>query len=237
MDMRHLMKIVEAGDPWRDGMRVALETMRVLSDANGSFTLDELASEIGNHLDFAPRQARRIADHMLDRFDNMLDRQDDGYRLRATPGSMQGPMSMLRQLANRPQYVTERRLDEADIVPFPMRHTSPSPDRASEVVPFPAQKRAEAVAEDRQRYTLMVASAAPQAPGKRPRMKVVDTLDHLNAEEVAAQLGNYHPVKRKGSVWMSAPMDGVRYYMLVTVGEDAPSEPELEAIAQHMESA
>jgi hypothetical protein len=84
-------------------MRVALETMRVFSEANGSFTRDELAVEIGNHLDISPRKAGRIADHMLDRFRTMLDREGNGYRLRAAPGSMQTPMDQLRQLANRPQ--------------------------------------------------------------------------------------------------------------------------------------
>lgn len=100
-DMRRLMSLVEGENPWREGMRVALETMRVLSEANGSFTLDELATELGNYLDISPRKARRIADHMLDRFSNMLDKQGDGYRLRAAPGSMQAPMDQLRQLANR----------------------------------------------------------------------------------------------------------------------------------------
>ena len=100
--MRKLMDLLERDDPWRGGMRVALETMRVLSDSNGSFTVAELATELGNYLDISPHKAARMADHMIDRFGNMLDRQGDGYRLRSAQGSMRQPMDLLRQLANRP---------------------------------------------------------------------------------------------------------------------------------------
>lgn len=89
----------DRNDPWREGMRVALETMRVLSDQNGSFTREQLTVELAAYLDIRTRKAARIADHMLDRFSNMLDRQGEGYRLRAVPGSMQQPMDMLRRLA------------------------------------------------------------------------------------------------------------------------------------------
>lgn len=101
-EMRRLIHLVEDDDDlWRQAMRVALETMRVLSDQNGSFTRNELATEIGNHLDIRGRRAARIADHMLDRFGNMLTKQGDGYRLLAAPGSMRPQMDLLRSLANR----------------------------------------------------------------------------------------------------------------------------------------
>lgn len=95
------MRLIEDDELWRQGMKVALETMRVLSQENGSFTVDELARELQAYLEISTRKAARMADHMLDRFANMLDRQGNGYRLRGVAGSMQTPMNMLRGLAQR----------------------------------------------------------------------------------------------------------------------------------------
>ena len=99
-EMRRLIRLFEY-EQWRDGMRVALETMRVLSQENGSFTVDDLTRELQAYLEIPTRKAARMADHMLDRFANMLDREGDGYRLRGVAGSMQTPMNMLRALAQR----------------------------------------------------------------------------------------------------------------------------------------
>ena len=100
-EMRRLMQLLEDNDPWREGMKLALAAMRVFSQENGSFTVEELARELQNHLEIPPKKAARMADHMLDRFSNMLDRQGNGYRLRGVPGSMQTPMNLLRGLTQR----------------------------------------------------------------------------------------------------------------------------------------
>lgn len=130
------------------------------------------------------------------------------------------------------QYIDAvQRLFEADIIPFPDRPPGkPAGDFTPEVVPFPTQKRAEAVNRDRQRYRLVVLSLSPGEPKKRP----VDVLDGMNAGEVAVQLANYHPVERKGNTWISHPTGDTTYYMHVMVNGTKPSEPELQQIEDQM---
>jgi len=131
------------------------------------------------------------------------------------------------------QYIdTVRRLFEADILPFtprsePIHRESP----AGEVVPFPTSEP------EPQRFHLIVYAATPQ-PGGKPKLRMVDDLDKLNAEEVATQLQNYHPAKQKANLWISAPIkssdETTYYYAQVLVGASPPRQHDMEEIDRHM---
>lgn len=105
----------------------------------------------------------------------------------------------------------------------------------ADVIPFPSIRRAAAVAQDRKRFTLLVFAATSQGAGMMPKLRLVDHLGGLSAEEVVNQLHNYHPQDQRGNTWISKPMGDTSYYMRVLVGHDTPSERDLAEINHQMQ--